>query len=144
VFCFSYISQEDTYGCGLASLAMISGRGYQYVAEWFLSYGRDIVKKKGGTMFDWDMYLVEHGYSVARKFCTLNGIHRPEWPPKPFAPVHLCEVRPTENKFHVVVMDECGNVLDPWRKGIFQLLDYISVESVAGVYKINDLTTTSK
>lgn len=126
-----WVKQQHVYGCGIAALAMINRRSYNQVRDWFLERGRDIEANRGGTMFDWDLYLVKHGFTVAREFRYIFGKLQEPWPPAPFGTIHLCEVRPNQTQAHLVVMLDTGEVLDPAKRGVFTLGDYPMVESVA-------------
>jgi hypothetical protein len=131
-----WVQQQDAYGCGIAALAMICGHGYDQVKEWFLLHGRDIVANKGGTWWDWDVYLTEHGFAVARKFPMINNEPRAIWPPEPFGDIHLCEVRPCSSNLHAVVMLADGRILDPLFPLERSLSRYPCVESVAAIARI--------
>ena len=86
-------------------------------------------------------FLAEHGYAVRPlwQFREYNDEKR-EWPPKPFAPMHLCSVTQTSKDFygHYVCMDAKGVVYDPALPAFSpkSLDDYHDVDWVAGVYSV--------
>ena len=53
--------------------------------------------------------------------------------PAPFARVHYASVVQPSNRFHFVVVDHNGGVLDPLREGRFTLYDWAKVNQIVGV-----------
>jgi hypothetical protein len=151
-----YVKQEQSHGCAIAALAMILGRSYQDVLrdwpkrteeqKWKDENGEDRTSihtyhdfdaKSGGISFMCaDAYLAENGFAVLRKFKHRSWLRdeRSEWPPKPFGPLHLCDV--VTSLGHMVVMLGDGEVYDPWFGTGRSLSDYEAVHSVAAVYKV--------
>lgn len=125
-----WVQQEDNIGCGLACLAMITGKTYQEVKAAFAPFERGI------TWWETDSYLVDHGYAIARKFkhaayCKQNR----DWPPAPFGDVHICQVYiPAGGHFIVALRD--GSVLDPATPEQRHISQY-NVEDMAAVVKIS-------
>lgn len=137
-----WAKQEQAYGCGVAALAMLTGQTYRQVAEDFarpLENGsvHDFAKR-GLSLQTVDRYLAERGYAVCRLFLRdLFGL-RTEWPPQPFADVHLCEVKVLQEarNNHLVIMRRDGSVLDPIGPGRRHLKYYYQVFSVAAVVRL--------
>lgn len=134
--------QKHARGCGVAALAIITNRDYEEVAAYWP--GQDL-DTQGVYLRGMDDYLVDHGYTIARKlrflgrFRTADGgqIEREPWPPEPFGEIHLCEVTVSESApcNHFVVMLKDGSVLDPLDKAPKRLSDYHQVLNVAAVEK---------
>jgi hypothetical protein len=136
-----WIQQEDEMGCVLACLAMVMGRTYSQVKTDFVCFdGRGLCHE------DAYEYLADNGFAVAKKFKGRNYVHPPadkynydkewrtEWPPAPFAEVHLCLVECHEKApAHMVVMLGDGRVLDPVSPQPRTLANYHRVCNVAGV-----------
>jgi len=130
--------QEDEFGCFVAAMAMITGQTYAQVK----AETGDIYKNKSGCHFSADQYLAERGYACARLWsfnqfkqdADGNNEKTVPWPPKPFAPVHLCSV--VTSMGHFVVMLADGTVFDPAIPVEKKLSDYERVNWVAGVWPI--------
>lgn len=97
----------------------------------------------GGSQFPADQYLTEHGFAIGRiyrydQFRKVDGRNqvREVWPIPPFAPVHLCMVHVVQSMGHLVVMLSDGTVLDPLNSSPRQLSNYLSVEYIAGIWKV--------
>jgi hypothetical protein len=119
--------------CWVAALAMVTGQGFEAVQA-----GVSPEIKSGADYFVEDSYLEAHGYAVARRFNSvphLNERERVEWPPAPWADVHLCGVI-KHGSPHAVVMLADGTVLDPNTPQTYRLSDYDSVYTVAAVVKV--------
>jgi hypothetical protein len=140
------IRQTHDYGCGIASLAMISGQPYNAVREWLVE------NWPGGTQTpdEWlttrgihkgiaDYYLAAHGYVWRTVY---GGWKLPEWPPRPFAPVHLAHVVQPSGNTHYVVMRADGVVLDPMCDEPRALSDWSYVNNVQGVWSLADRDCT--
>lgn len=132
------VVQEDSHGCGIACLAMATGHSYKDVRDWF--EGKDF-GSDGLSYFCMDAYLIEHGYAIARKYKHLPGkeIDRANWPPNPFAEVHVCGMRTCAKTNHYIIMLGDGSLIDPlWpdRKDL-KFSDYDELIHVDGVWKVN-------
>lgn len=137
-----WVAQNDTYGCGVAVLAMLFGISYQEAKARFPAYD----PAKHGIHVD-DV-LVDFGYALATKwntfhwrfFCNSREEPRNPWPPEPFASTHICKVRVTANSpcFHWVVMLADGKVLDPLTPEPKRLTDYDTVVSVSAVVPVGE------
>lgn len=146
----TYVQQKHPNGCLVAAVAMILGRTYEdlhdevrpQIGVWKggkCVAGEFDFAKEGWNMSDAYQVLCEAGFAIHSryKFTWLGAAEREEWPPKPWAPVHLCEV--ITSMPHAVVMLSDGAVLDPNRPpGTFPgNLDYYSrVISVTGCWKV--------
>lgn len=148
------VKQEQEKGCGIAAIAMLLGRTYQQVLfDWPKVIEQSDVYEDGKvigktpvTYNDFtndgtcnqvvDAYLAEKGYAIQRKYKHKSWMRqdRDIWPPLPFAPAHLCEVK--TNSRHFVVMDNLGMVFDPHFGADRRLKDYADTYSVAGIWKI--------
>lgn len=134
----SWVKQEDSHGCGIACLAMVTGKTYTEIRSWFK---RPDFSKEGVTFYEVDHYLTEHGYAVARKWQVTQNEERNKrrdiWPALPFADVHICSVR-NEHSQHFVVMLADGMVLDPLFNTPRTLADYVEVCNVAAIHRITE------
>jgi hypothetical protein len=160
-----WVRQEHENGCVIASVAMVLGRSYRSVHDelapqiWWYDYelaksdefkdndertracwkrGADFSKHgiDVGSVFRW---LEENGYATQLRWRYRWG-HEvvAEWPPKPFAPIHICAVTATRGS-HAIVMLADGTLLDPWREpgswcGTWE--QYGKVEQVCGIWKV--------
>lgn len=145
-----HVKQQDTYGCVIASLAMISGLTYEEVAAeypWF--------RERNGCDLDTVSYdfLWRHGFAWQQVYPYRPDIAKPEgismddwrrdhardpWPPKPWAPAHLCQVvvRGGSGVAHCVVMLADGSVLDPLNENRNTLQDYECVHNARGLWDV--------
>lgn len=132
-----WVRQEDSCGCTVASIAMIAGKTYQEIKA-MLPPNHDLTRKGLGG-FEETNLLKKLGFTASRKFInSFEGREGDkEWPPKPFADLHICAVEVYEGSplFHSVVMLSDGTVLDPSTPEPKQLTDYFRVCNVAGVAK---------
>ncbi len=132
------VRQEDTNGCGIACLAMITGKTYLEVRDELVYYDGS-----GLANHIIDEYLADHGYAVARKFEASHWQQkkygrttREQWPVEPFADVHLCQVETWSDTNHFVVMLRDGTILDPYNEHIHSLDAYKDVWNIAGIVKV--------
>lgn len=132
-----WVRQQDSQGCVLAVLAMITGKSYAEVKTGFRL--RDWNAEGVGLMHDGLAYLAEHGYAAAVKYRHYLPFpqHRDRWPVAPFADVHVCEVITTQP--HAVVMLRDGTVLDPNTPERQRLSNYKGVNVIAGVVKLPEM-----
>jgi hypothetical protein len=141
------VRQEHDYGCGLASLAMIDGKSYEDVRQWLITNWPGGQADGGAPPENWlekrgiysgiaDWYLGHHGY-VWRKVYSGWAKDKPsfQWPPAPFAPVHLVQVRQPSGNSHYVVMRADGVVLDPMTDEPRSLTDWPLVDNVMGAWR---------
>lgn len=136
-----WIKQEDAHGCGLATLAMLTGKTYGEVKADFLKYPKRFESgrfaSRGITYLQIEGYLAEHGYAVARK-CGWHpiSVRKRKFPPKPFADVHYCEVEQFSNNWHFIVWLGDGTILDPLTDEKKTFADYKRIASVSAVVKL--------
>lgn len=136
-----WIGQRQIRDCGVAALAMLTGKSYEAIAAYFRNPDFSV---KGLYLVGIDDYLADHGFAVARKKRYLGFFHddkappREPWPPEPFAEMHLCEVKVNEKSpvYHFVVMLRDGSCLDPLTPERKRLSDYHQVLNVAGVFRV--------
>lgn len=133
------VRQQHAYGCGIASLAMITGQSYDDVREWLLANwpggherSDEWLEKRGTYSGIVEYYLGEHGYMWRYVY---RAWYPDNWPPTPFAPVHLALVRQPSNNTHYVAMRADGVVLDPLTDEPRTLRDWPEVYNVAGVWR---------
>lgn len=131
------VAQEDAYGCGLATLAMLTGHSYDQVKRNFDAWDRPSWDwdKSGCTHIEVDRYLGWQRMAVIRKY----GAWYPSWErvtPEPFAPLHYAQVQQPSNSNHFVVMLADGAVLDPYREGVYSLSDWPVVNQLVGVFRV--------
>jgi hypothetical protein len=136
----SYVAQPNDYGCAIACVAMIVGKTYADMEAWFLAHGLAPARmEKGvhdGVYFE---ALARHGFAYQQRWrCNpFTNVMRDDWPPAPFAPVHICSGAVAAGH-HAFVMLADGRVLDPWTttRTTIDHPDYLQVHSVAGVYRM--------
>lgn len=131
-----WVLQTDAHGCGPASLATILGITYSEAKEVLentpVGFHSGDWAKMGCGHIDLDWALQRRGYWRQREYKAWN---RDNWPPKPWAPVHLCQVEQPSNNAHFVVMDHEGVVLDPLQARVdLTLAHYPSVSNVCGLW----------
>src|SRR4051794_20631341 len=95
----NHILQEDSHGCGLACLAMITGQSYQQVKADFANWDQ-----RGVCDFEIIAYLGERGYSWNWMYpaCSYKRDVFPDgtwkthmrevWPPPLWANLHIASV----------------------------------------------------
>ena len=131
-----YVAQPNDYGCAIACCAMVLGKTYEETEADLKARGF-----KGGSIYEsiWEQYLHEYGFAMTRKYrhdCIANKT-RDEWPPEPWAPIHIVLLQATAG-FHAVVMLADGTVLDPFKRERDTLRhpDYRAVDFVMGFHRI--------
>lgn len=98
------------------------------------THGRGDDWETGGTNhMALDHVLQQHGFWWQRTYRAWES--EGNWPPEPWAPIHLCQVEQPSRNAHFVVMDAWGVVLDPLREGEYRLADWPDVMNVAGLVK---------
>lgn len=135
-----YVAQPNGYGCAIACVAMIVGKSYQEMEDWFVAQGlkRDRMVQGIHSYIFFDA-LDRHGFSHVERWMNdpiANAPRAGEWPPAPFAPVHICGAN-VAGGHHAFLMLADGTILDPYKRERDSLRhpDYLSVDSVAGVWK---------
>jgi hypothetical protein len=126
------VKQVDKTGCAIACGAMVTGKSYEQVKK-----DMQQIYRAGTTDVGMFAYLYEEGFFV-RKLEKYNLI-RAEcryWPPKPFAPLHWCQVQVDIDHLnsHAVIMDKYGKVFDPMGNVYDNFDSYAKVYWVAGLW----------
>lgn len=129
-----YVNQRSDWDCGIACLAMVSGRAYERILTNFDGMNIEGVGI-AAPLFDW--WFRKHGFAVQ----IITEEADPDWPPRPWAPVHIASVQATRGS-HVCVMDCLGRVFDPWdiTRRTLTHRDYRSVRGVFGIWDISELS----
>lgn len=149
-----WVRQEHSQGCGLATLAMLTGCTYEEIraehdALTNTAHRRDW-NAEGTHDGVLNQILAAHGYYVQTVYrawhCITKdaeGNYLPSsewavkpghvWPPEPFAPLHYVSAKQPSGNRHYVVMLSDGRVLDPMREGYFRLTDWAELDNVVGV-----------
>lgn len=132
-----HVRQRDTYGCGVAALAMVTGRSYDEIRDYFTALGKTFEGAGGGLHeLDLEQYLADFGFASAKKY-RWRGANMPRetWPVAAFAQAHICSVR-NPNGWHFVVLLADGHVLDPIDETTKTLSTWPEVGYVMGVWKV--------
>ena len=139
-----WVRQEDAKGCGLACIAMITGKTYAEIKAMvkpsYYEVGASLVYNLDGLLSDLG-YAYAPKYPVAH-YCTVAGEdstwpRRDPWPSEPFADVHLVEVHCHGAPCgHFIVMLRDGTIYDPDTQEPRKLTDYASVDSMIAVVPI--------
>lgn len=151
-----HVRQEDSNGCGVACLAMVTGQDYRTVRSWFRvrawqnarwdgrtldELTREVIEphdfaRHGITHWEVQQFLAEHGYASA----LLWKDRRPDDPravwPEAFAETHIVSVQVVTGNHYVVWLSD-GRVLDP-SGGETTLSDpcFAGVQHILGVCRI--------
>lgn len=126
-----HIRQSDPNGCALACVAMILGMTY---AEARAHYGDP---QAGKSYYWWMDVLGCAGFSYQHffKYSPHTNAPREDWPLKPWAPAHICNVDAGRGSgTHVCVMLADGTVFDPAFDAPRRLSDYPDVTYIAGIW----------
>lgn len=130
-----WVQQQDSHGCLVACLAMVTGDSYAFVKQWFVERGQRFDGTGGLIDLYVEMYLGERGYAYRKHFRYLPGnTPRSVWPSLPFAPVHICGVNGAGD--HGVVMQADGVVVDPIAEPRRTLADYSDVAYIIGIWNV--------
>lgn len=137
----SHVLQEDTNGCGLACLAMLTGQTYRQVRADFENWGGD-----GTTEFHITAYLADkgyawtwlhHGHIYKRELTgpdTWRTRMRDPWPPPLWANVHIASVETGRGSHFIIVLRD-GRVLDPATPEPRRWSEYGRCFNIAAVYR---------
>ena len=130
-----WVRQEDAWGCGPATLAMLTGLTYREVRDEIDSqdaHGHDgDWSKHGVSHHTLDRFLISRGFYLQRIYRHMAT----EWPPRPWSPHHFAQVEQPSRNTHFVVMEADGGVLDPMREGRFSLTDWPDLLNVVGLVR---------
>lgn len=135
----NYIQQPEPYGCGIAVIAMIMGKTYWEVKEYFED--KTIGPRTGVTFDTFKEILFQNGYLTFHIFKTIVHLQKPReiWPPLPFAPYHWVTVLNPNRSSHAILWMADGTVYDPFISGKRSLSQYSEITMVMGVWKAIDL-----
>jgi hypothetical protein len=133
-----HVRQVDAFGCGIACVAMVTGRSYADVRALIEAWWND--RPHGLTHYVLFEMLSHLGYATVNLWETNQLQYRPRepWPPAPFADAHIVLI-PFPSGAHYVVWLRDGAVLDPAKDGAFTLADYIPPRQVIGVFPVAGL-----
>jgi hypothetical protein len=129
-----YVAQEHESDCGVAVLAMLTGRTLVETCDWIKWHGRDL---QPAEMHWW---LWRDGFylrSVKLRVDLPGWSDEEGWPPvpfRPFAPAHYLMVTAAKGG-HWVALDGDGALLDPWDRARQSLDAYSAVHEIVGVRK---------
>lgn len=125
--------QKHIKGCGIACLATVVGTSYDELAAEWLKHG-DF--DNGIFPDELHRFLWHMNYFVLRKYRQFADFPSIEWPPKPFAPIHICEVvLKDSNMPHYIIMDKDGQLFDPMDGNQKQWDDFKNLNRVEGIIK---------
>lgn len=116
-------------GCGIACLAMLTGRTYAEARDWVDKSHPQLWRESGIGWAAIDHLLAWEGFAVARRHYASGQFS------EPFTPVSLCQVYVTGDldSSHYVVMLADGSVLDPAFPDKTRMTDYGRVVCVCAV-----------
>lgn len=133
------LQQPDDYGCVIACLSMCLDEPYSRVKS---NLHAAITRNGAPDGIHSEIaaeYMFRAGYAMVRryKFDGVANRERVDWPPRPFAPIHIAYVDATKGA-HAVAMDELGRVFDPWTPERLTLAhpDYRAIHHVDGFFKV--------
>jgi hypothetical protein len=124
--------------CGIAALAMASGKTFEQVRVLFdLSHDWNT---SGMSIHELESMLEPLGFSYQKRHkwqTRLGGTNREEWPGTPFAPLHIVLVQNLpDTGGHYVVWLPDGRVMDPWWGVLPSLENYSRIDNILGLWKI--------
>ncbi len=131
-----YVPQRGETDCVIACLAMVTGKSYDEVMEEFAPYWK-LTSDEGVGDNAFYQYLSQHGYvtQTFKQAYEPSQSNRAEWPPRPFAPVHVLGVDYLGDE-HGIVMDSGGVIFDPYDKSKVGLYEYPIVYEIVGIWKL--------
>lgn len=123
-----WVGQEDEMGCGVATLAMITGKTYEQVKSdlHFID-----LTKEGIDDFTFIKYLAEHGLIPVKVESEISQHHH-------LASIYLCVVTVEKDISgeHFVLMLKNGQVFDPLTPDIRNLSDYPKINVIYAIMQI--------
>jgi len=127
-----YIKQKDKYGCAIACLAMVTGVSYDEILSMF---PKGLPDRGISTEFQGRSILFEHGFLSMTFYKTISHTQEENKEfGKPIAPIHIISVITNADTSHAVVMDDKGNIYDPFIEGVYKLSNYKKLVSITGVW----------
>lgn len=132
-----HVTQEDTLGCGIAVLAMVTGRTYEEV---YADFAQD-VGTQGLSLEQIIEYSGNAGFSIIHKYVTHFAdikFGRDEIF-SPFAPVHIVRLKQyfDANIGHVIVMDKDGKFFCPSNQSEEEIRNSYAITDVLGLYPLD-------
>jgi hypothetical protein len=133
-----FVFQPEKSGCGVAALAMVSGKTYLEARQYF-TLERDFSET---GMYDSELQeaLVANGFAIQyfRRFeSRLGGSERSPWPMAPVSNMAICQVKNLrDSHWHYVVLLRDGRVLDPTFGVIQGLHRFPEVSNVVAIYRV--------
>jgi hypothetical protein len=133
-----FVFQPEKSGCGVAALAMVSGKTYLEARQYF-SLERDFTET-GMGLHELDEALFVNGFAIQRfskHEYRLGGSERAKWPMAPVSNMAICQVKNLrDSAWHFVVLLRDGRVLDPAFGVIQGLHRYPEVCNVVAIYRV--------
>lgn len=134
----TWVGQKHANGCIPACLAMVLGESYEQMCvelEEFAGHDGNW-DRTGVSASDVDRLLGIRGYFLQRRYKNWGM----QWPPEPFAPIHLVQVVQPSGNQHSVVMGGKGRVWDPLRdRSDLRLTDWPKVNNVIGLCRCHEV-----
>lgn len=132
------VRQEQDHGCGVAALAMVTHQSYAEVHADCLAHHPGADHERLERLDERGLYHGSVEWYIGRRGGTWRYDYKAwhaadDWPPEPFAPVHICSVR-NPGGAHYVVMRADGVVLDPLTDEERSLTDWDEVNNVMGIW----------
>lgn len=129
-----FVKQKHQHGCGIACIAMVTGKPYDEIINDFLND----FHTEGMTAQSLMDYLGDLGFSIV--FKRLSHWNNKDFARdemlRPFAPVHILAIkRKADSLGHFVVMDETGKLFCPNEKSHDQIKDSYLIDEAIGLYK---------
>jgi hypothetical protein len=110
--------------------------------EFTWKQGHDF-NERGWYFDDAYRWLEENGYATQMRYKVRWGhVERPDWPPLPFAPIHMVYTVSHSDEQHAVIMTKEGKILDPAQEpgSWSESWDfYKSVNHVCGIWKVGKI-----
>jgi len=136
-----YVRHRLENDCVVTCLAMVTGHPFTKVLKGIKQYWEDKGQFEGTSDEVFEAYLAQHGYAIQYMHHEYAPTYelRANWPPAPFAPIHVCDV--FDGGMHATVMLADGSIMDPNDRSKKRLTDYHRVFSVAGIFKVTPLAS---
>lgn len=134
-----HIRQKDSLGCAIACAAMIVGCTYEESREAIVPNWDGKIPPGGYEVWQ---FIKSRGFDVVcqrEHFFAARDDKSALWPPEPFADVHLVSLKTHGAGYfnHSVVMLRDGTILDPDCDEPRRMSDYLHIEQISAVLKLN-------
>lgn len=133
-----FVFQPEKSGCGVAALAMVSGKTYREALQYF-SMERDFTES-GMHNHELEEALFALGFAIQTftpAESRLGYSKRAKWPMDPVSNMAICQVKNLRDAlWHYVVLLKDGRVLDPAAGVIQGLHRYPEVCTLIAVYRV--------